>query len=90
MSCYTCKRKTNRWPEVVFSNMLDISAYNAFILFTSANHVWNENCFAKRRYFLENLGLQLTTPYIEKRKTLPRAPFSREIAKKIRDLAQQD
>lgn len=27
VSCYTCKRKTNRWPQVVFSNMLDISAY---------------------------------------------------------------
>lgn len=90
VSCYTSKRKTNRWPQVVFSNILDISAYNAFILFTSANDGWNEGCLAKRRYFLENLGMQLTTPYIKKRKTLPRAPFSREIAKKIRDLTQRD
>lgn len=83
VSCYSSKRKTNRWPQVVFCNMLDISAYNAFVLFTSANHGWNENCLSKRRIYLENLGLQLTAPYIKQRKTLPRAPFSREIAKKL-------
>ena len=24
ISCYTCRRKTKRWPVVVFSNVLDI------------------------------------------------------------------
>ncbi|XP_066260434.1 piggyBac transposable element-derived protein 4-like [Euwallacea similis] len=90
VSCYSCRRKTNRWPQVVFSNMLDISAFNAFVLFTAANHNhnWKEGCFAKRRHFLENLGMQLITPYIKKRQTLPRAPFSQEIAKKIRGFSQ--
>lgn len=37
VSCYTCRRNTKPWPQVVFSNMVDISAYNAFVLFTSAN-----------------------------------------------------
>jgi len=26
ITCYTCKRKTNMWPVVMFSNILDISA----------------------------------------------------------------
>lgn len=88
VSCYTCKRKTNRWPQVVFSNMVDISAYNAFVLFTAANDRWMEGCLAKRRIFLENLGKQLVTPYIKSRKTLPRAPFSLEIARKIREASE--
>ncbi|XP_055857603.1 uncharacterized protein LOC129920290 [Episyrphus balteatus] len=25
VSCYTCKRKTKRWPQVVFSNMVNIT-----------------------------------------------------------------
>ncbi|XP_055838968.1 piggyBac transposable element-derived protein 4-like [Episyrphus balteatus] len=90
VSCYTCKRKTKRWPQVVFSNMVDISAYNAFVLFKSANHAWKENCLAKRRYFLENLGMQLVIPYIQKRQTLPRAPFSLEMAKKIRSASENN
>lgn len=90
VSCYTCKRKTNRWPQVVFSNILDISAYNSFILFTSANNGWKENCFAKRRLFLENLGMQLVTPYIKQRKSLPRAQFSREIVHQLRSSSEQD
>ena len=32
---YTYKRKTNRWSVVVFSNILDISVNNAFVLFIS-------------------------------------------------------
>lgn len=90
VSCYTCRRKTKRWPQVVFSNMVDISAYNAFVLFTSANHAWKEGNLAKRRYFLENLGMQLVTPFVKKRQTLPRACFSLEIAKSIRDSSQND
>lgn len=88
VSCYTCKRKTNRWPQVVFSNIVDISAYNAFVLFTTANYSWMEGCLAKRRIYLENLGMQLVTPYINSRKALPRAPFSLEIAKKIREASE--
>ncbi|XP_053946583.1 piggyBac transposable element-derived protein 4-like [Anastrepha ludens] len=82
VSGYTCKRMTKRWPQVVFSNIIDISAYNAFVLFKFANHAWKEGCLTKRRFYLENLGMQLVTPYIKKRQTLPRAHFSLEIAKK--------
>lgn len=31
---YSCKQNTNRWPNIVFSNMIDISALNAFIIYT--------------------------------------------------------
>jgi len=42
---YTCKRKTSRWPMIVFYNLLDISAYNAYILWTSINIEWNRNIY---------------------------------------------
>ena len=42
---FTTKRKTQRWPMVIFYNMLDISALNAFIAWMSLN---KENYTAKR------------------------------------------
>ena len=42
---FTTKRKTRRWPMVIFYNMLDISALNAFIVWMSLN---KENYTAKR------------------------------------------
>ena len=33
--CHTCKRKAKRWPVIVFSNILDISVNNTFVLFIS-------------------------------------------------------
>lgn len=41
VNTYTCKRKTNRWPLIIFYNINDISAYKAFVLFTSINPNWN-------------------------------------------------
>ena len=34
---FTTKKKTRRWPTVIFYNMLDISALNAFIAWMSLN-----------------------------------------------------
>ena len=34
---FTSKRKTRRWPMIIFYNMLDISALNAFIVWMSLN-----------------------------------------------------
>ena len=41
---FTTKRKTRRWPMVIFYNTLDISALNAFIVWMSLN---KENYTAK-------------------------------------------
>ncbi len=35
--CYSTKRMIRRWPMVIFFNMLDISALNAFIIYMSLN-----------------------------------------------------
>uniref|UniRef100_A0A3Q3J2G5 PiggyBac transposable element-derived protein domain-containing protein n=1 Tax=Monopterus albus TaxID=43700 RepID=A0A3Q3J2G5_MONAL len=37
VTAYSCKRRTLRWPLVLFFDMLDISAYNAFVVWTAVN-----------------------------------------------------
>lgn len=71
---YTCSRKVNRWPMVIFSNMLDISAINAFITFTAINPDWNSNSSNKnirRRLFLVEMANQLIKPFADRRQRMP-------------------
>ncbi|XP_057189640.1 piggyBac transposable element-derived protein 4-like isoform X2 [Triplophysa rosa] len=72
INAYSCKQKTNRWPLVLFFTMLDVSAYNASVVWTEVNPDWNKVKFAKRRTFLEELGKALVSPQMERRKPVPR------------------
>lgn len=77
LSCYSCKRKTNRWPLAVFSNMIDISALNALIIFKEIHTNWQTTQKTTiRRNFLRELGLSLAKPYIAARKNTPRSASS--------------
>lgn len=68
--------------------MLDISAFNAFIIFCQVNPQWNSNKLHKRRIFLETLGEELAKPYINQRKNLPRGSASSEIVRNIQTSLQ--
>ncbi len=37
---FSCKRKTNQWPMVLFYNMLEVAAITAFIICLSLNPEW--------------------------------------------------
>lgn len=56
---FSVKRKTRRWPMAVFSNMIDISALNAFIIYISLHPDDMGTKSGKRRKFLIQLGLEL-------------------------------
>ena len=56
---YSTKRMTRRWPVAVFSNMLDISALDAYIVWILLNPQWNAKRRHKRRLFLYQLGKEL-------------------------------
>lgn len=71
---YTCQRMTRRWPMVVFYNILDVSAYNAFVSWTHIHQGWNSTKKHKRKMFLEELGNSLVKPHIERRERMPRDP----------------
>lgn len=88
LNTYTCK--TNRWPMIIFYNMLDTSAYYAYILWTSIDSKWNEKKLTKRRLFLEELGKSLIAPYIQARQNFPRTEESRNIVQKIQGKRQNE
>lgn len=68
ISCYSCQRKTNRWPMTVFFNIIDISALNAYIIFKEMNRNWH-----MRRNFLHELGVSLAKPYMNSQIAVPQS-----------------
>lgn len=55
---YTVRRKTVRWPLVLFFNCLDVMTYNSYIMM-------KRSC--SRKQFLKDLTFELARPYAEKR-----------------------
>ncbi|XP_037931805.1 piggyBac transposable element-derived protein 4-like [Teleopsis dalmanni] len=80
---YSCKRKTNRWPVALFSNLIDISALNAFILWTEINPNWQSRKLCKRRIFLQELGESLVQPCILQRNHMPRSEASAALVRNV-------
>ena len=63
---FSCRRKTNWWPMVLFFNMLDVAGAAAFIIWISLNPDWSFNDRQGRcRKFLKQLGQELTNDYIK-------------------------
>ena len=48
---YTTKRRTNRWLQCIFYNILDISAYNGYVVYGEVNAEWNKTKKHRRRFF---------------------------------------
>lgn len=73
--CYNCRRKSNRWPFLLFCNMLDIAAYNAFILFLHVHPNYQIGASHRRRNFLIELAKSMlpsqSPPVV---RTLPPVP----------------
>ena len=60
---YTTYRKTHRWPLAVFYNILDISAYNAYVVFNIRPPTQGIDNSSRARFkFLCSLGEQLLKP----------------------------
>ena len=68
---YSCTRMTARWPLVVFHNILDVSSYNAFVIWREIHPDWMLGKRNKRRVFLQELGKALVTPFIAQRERTP-------------------
>lgn len=64
LSGYSCKRGTNRWPQAMFYNILDIAGLASFIVYDSFQSSRKTD---KRRIFLTLLTTQLVTPHMENR-----------------------
>ncbi|KAL4000644.1 NACHT, LRR and PYD domains-containing protein 12 [Sarotherodon galilaeus] len=75
---YSCRRKTSRWPVALFHNMVDVAAYNAFVLWREIHPDWMSGKLNKRRLFLERLGKVLVLPTLEARRRRGTRGGSRE------------
>ncbi|XP_035521007.1 uncharacterized protein LOC118330532 isoform X2 [Morone saxatilis] len=71
---YSCKRRASRWPLALFYHILDVSAFNAFVLWTAVEPSWMQGKTFRRRLFMEELGKMLVAPQILRRQHIPRTP----------------
>uniref|UniRef100_A0AAZ1Y4A3 PiggyBac transposable element-derived protein domain-containing protein n=1 Tax=Oreochromis aureus TaxID=47969 RepID=A0AAZ1Y4A3_OREAU len=76
---YSCRRKTNRWPVALFHNLLDVSLYNSYVLWTAIDPSWKQQKDYKRRLYVEEVGEALVNPHILKRGRLPRSSGAADI-----------
>lgn len=67
----------------MFYSILDVSAYNAFVVWTEIDPGWNGEKTFKRRLFLEELGKCLVSPFIERRERLPRTEASVRLVREL-------
>ncbi|KAM3618245.1 uncharacterized protein V6R79_017929 [Siganus canaliculatus] len=74
VATYSSRRMTKRWPMVLFGHILDLSAYNALVLWLGIEPTWKQAKKFRRRQFLEELGTILVTPLMSQRSRLPRTP----------------
>jgi len=69
---YTCRRKVNRWPMVLFCNVIDVAAIPASIVWLCENPERKESEGKRRRaMFLRELGYSLIMPHMELRSSIP-------------------
>uniref|UniRef100_A0A9J7X7T1 PiggyBac transposable element-derived protein domain-containing protein n=1 Tax=Cyprinus carpio carpio TaxID=630221 RepID=A0A9J7X7T1_CYPCA len=89
VATYTCRRKTARWPMAVFYNMLDVLAYNAFVIWREINPSWGQGDNYMRRHFLQDLGRALVFPFIQSRRHIPRTPASLQLLRKVQECDEE-
>lgn len=56
---YNCIRKTNRWPVILFMNLLNISAYNALVLYLHIHPEYERTSGKIRKRFLLEMARSL-------------------------------
>ncbi|KAL7856775.1 hypothetical protein SRHO_G00156740 [Serrasalmus rhombeus] len=64
---YTCKRQTQRWPMVLWHNLIDIATLNAYTFFTAQHPEFKSGITNARRLFLKELSKDLVKPHMRNR-----------------------
>lgn len=68
---YSCRRATRRWSLSLFLHLVDIAAYNAFVIWNTKYPTWEDRhkLQMRRKMFIGDLGIQLTKEHIDARAT---------------------
>lgn len=65
---FTCRRKSNRWPFTFFSNLIDVCAIAAYIIWKNLHPSWKATQAKKaRKLFLREVAEGLIAPQIHQR-----------------------
>ena len=64
---YSCERKCRRWPQIFFGNLVDIAAYNAFVIYLFRFPEFMEAKSHRRRLYLEKLAFELMAGQMRRR-----------------------
>ncbi|XP_019123568.2 piggyBac transposable element-derived protein 4 isoform X1 [Larimichthys crocea] len=83
VATYSCRRKTQSWPLALFHNLIDVSLYNAYVLWKSVDPSWHQQKSHRRRLYIQEVGEMLVTPHIKKRGRLPRSSAANELVKNL-------
>lgn len=69
---FTCKQKSNRWPMLIFYNMIDVAALAAYRSYALSHPAWKVSKHDKRKVFLKELAMELAENYLQKRANNPK------------------
>jgi hypothetical protein len=85
---YSVKYKTRRWHVVVFCNLIDIAAFNAFVLYCDIFPDYQKAVRHRRRLFLTDLGMSLSEKHRRERNSpsITPAPTSSSVLRGRCDL----
>ncbi len=64
---YSTKFKCRRWHVVFFTNILDLSAFNGYVIHSIVEPNWNSTKFFRRRLYLLALGNSLLQDHLDRR-----------------------
>ena len=67
VATYSVKYISKRWHVTVFCNIIDLSCYNAYVLYTLVHPNYQHGKSHNRRIFLSDLGMALSRQYRESR-----------------------
>jgi len=63
--------------------MMDISAYNVFVIYSEIKPTWNQRKKYKRRFFLEEVGESLVKEEIRRSKRVPQGNSTVNLVKSL-------
>lgn len=80
---YSVSRRTQRWPLVIFSAIMNISTANGFVLWK----VSNLEKRMKRNQYIKKIGVDLVTPFVHERQ-IEYSKFSTDLKKRIENFLE--
>ncbi|XP_051508182.1 uncharacterized protein LOC127414289 isoform X1 [Myxocyprinus asiaticus] len=64
---YTCRRKTGRWPTLLWYNMLDVAVVNSYSIFIAQHPNFLSSGHSMQRLFMKELVKELVMPQMHRR-----------------------